>query len=122
MARNDGSRVVSFAFAVALLWAGASSDPRLAAQDAESGVGQGRSEIGPDWLASVDKTIQEMEYEITWQADASAAGLPPAYQAPNRAQNLRTYFTRNGLVVAPRVASAQAVDPRTAPKASDSWT
>jgi len=41
--------------------------------------------------------IQAREYELSWQADRGA------WQAPNRAQNLRTYFTDAGIRVVPRL-------------------
>jgi hypothetical protein len=57
-----------------------------------------------DWWAAVQEDVRRSEYHITWQeqtylADATAG----AYQAPNRAQNLRTYFSGEGLTVIPRV-------------------
>jgi len=35
------------------------------------------------------------------------ADLPPAYQAPNRAYNLRTYFIAEGIRMMPRTAAEQ---------------
>ena len=49
-----------------------------------------------DWLATVQREIERSEYEITWQEITYLADLPAAYQAPNRAHNLRTYFAPAG--------------------------
>jgi concanavalin A-like lectin/glucanase superfamily protein/FG-GAP repeat protein/Big-like domain-containing protein len=49
---------------------------------------------GRDWLSGVQNAIELGEYH----ASVSAAGL----QAPNRAQNIRTYFRDSGIEVVPR--------------------
>ena len=58
---------------------------------------------GPDpdsvdagWLSSAQKQIADGEYHVTWQE---------AWHSPNRAHNLRTYFTDRGIRVIPRTAS-----------------
>ncbi len=55
-----------------------------------------------DWWAGVRKDIAATEYEITWQDQTSLPDQSAAYQAPNRAQDLRTYFTLTGVTVIPR--------------------
>ncbi len=58
---------------------------------------------GPeDWWGTVQEKIRRSEYEITWQEHTSLPDLPAAYQAPNRAQGFRTYFTPAGIRVIPR--------------------
>jgi hypothetical protein len=52
---------------------------------------------GADWLARAQRHLAEREYE----AGPNAQGL----QAPNRAQNLRTYFERTGIRVVDRTAA-----------------
>ena len=48
---------------------------------------------GTAWWAAVQQEIQRSEYQITWQDETYLPDLEAAYQAPNRAHNLRTYFT-----------------------------
>ena len=70
------------------------------------------------WWAAVQQDIRQSEYEITWQESTRPLAVPDvaaAYQAPNRAQGLRTYFTPEGIVVVPRVdAVAWRLDLRVA--------
>jgi hypothetical protein len=54
------------------------------------------------WWATVQEDIRQSEYHVTWQERTYLAHLPAAYQAPNRAHNLRTYFTPEGVSVIPR--------------------
>ena len=56
----------------------------------------------PDWWPAVMTDIQQSEYDITWQDHTYLADVPATYQAPNRAQNLRAYFTPEGVRVIPR--------------------
>jgi hypothetical protein len=71
-----------------------------------------------DWWAAVREEILQSEYDVTWQAPSSLPGVSApaslhttgAYQAPNRAQNLRSYFAADGPVVVPRsTAEGQAM-------------
>jgi hypothetical protein len=55
------------------------------------------------WWATVQENIRRSEYHITWQEKTYLPDVPAAYQAPNRANNLRSYFTSNGPIVIPRV-------------------
>jgi hypothetical protein len=64
--------------------------PTLAAEGAPAETG-----VPADWWATVQDEIRRAEYEIT--------GVDGTYQAPNRAQNLRTYFAASGPLVVPRV-------------------
>lgn len=48
--------------------------------------------LSQDWLSQAQAYIMRSEYHLTWDDAPLIAGLPAAYQAPNRAQNLRTYF------------------------------
>ena len=61
-----------------------------------------RPGISPDWWATVQETIRASEYYVTWQEQTYLADLPAAYQAPNRAHNLRTYFSPDGPIIIPR--------------------
>ena len=55
-----------------------------------------------DWWTAVQEDIRQSEYRITWQERTYLPDLAAAYQAPNRAHNLRTYFTPAGIRVIPR--------------------
>ena len=54
------------------------------------------------WQAQIERDLRRAEYRITWQEPPSSNDLPAAYQAPNRASNIRTYFTESGLSIIPR--------------------
>ena len=56
----------------------------------------------PDWYAAVQENIRQSEYHVTWQEQTGLPDLPAAYQAPNRAHNLRTYFDAEGIRIVPR--------------------
>jgi hypothetical protein len=58
--------------------------------------------IPPDWWSIVQEDIRRSEYHVTWQDTTYLPDLPAAYQAPNRAQGLRTYFAPSGVRVIPR--------------------
>ncbi|MCA9920233.1 MAG: FG-GAP repeat protein, partial [Anaerolineales bacterium] len=55
-----------------------------------------------DWLQTVQAEIQQAEYQISWQENLTAVAAGAAYQAPNRAQNFRTYFLEDGIQLQPR--------------------
>src|SRR5262245_17981678 len=55
-----------------------------------------------EWLQNVETAIAEQEYQVTWQSRTDLADLESAWQAPNRAQGLRTYFAPSGPRVVPR--------------------
>jgi hypothetical protein len=61
------------------------------------------SSADASWWSSVKEDIRASEYQISWQEHTVLADIPRAYQAPNRANNLRTYFTEQGTRVIPRV-------------------
>ena len=74
-----------------------------------SGVAGASSEAplaNADWWATAQENIRQQEYHITWQerTELPLIDMGGAYQAPNRANNLRTYFTEAGIVVIPRHA------------------
>ncbi|MBN1814081.1 MAG: FG-GAP repeat protein, partial [Anaerolineae bacterium] len=58
-----------------------------------------------DWWAAAQENIRRSEYHVTWQEQTYLADVPAAYQSPNRAQNLRTYFADAGPIIIPRVWS-----------------
>ncbi len=60
------------------------------------------------WWAAIQEEIRRTEYHVSWQKETHLPGGAPAYQAPNRAQNLRTYFTPEALQLEPRVWSGAA--------------
>ena len=65
---------------------------------------------GEDWWSVVQEDIRQSEYHIAWQDGTFLADLPAAYQAPNRAHELRTYFTVEGIRVVPRVFDGDTPD------------
>ena len=64
--------------------------------------------ISGDWWSQVRQQIIASEYYVTWQDWTYLPDLPAAYQAPNRAHNLRTYFPPQGPIVIPRVWPEEA--------------
>jgi hypothetical protein len=61
-------------------------------------------EASTNWWTAVQQNIRESEYHVTWQEKTTLPDLQAAYQAPNRAHNLRTYFTDTGIHVIPRTS------------------
>jgi hypothetical protein len=58
--------------------------------------------VSADWWTAAQEYIRRSEYDVTWSERTVLADVPAAYQAPNRAQGLRTYFTPDGIRVVPR--------------------
>jgi len=50
-----------------------------------------------NWWATVQQKIRDQEYHVTYQERSHLSENKGAYHAPNRAQNLRTYFTPEGI-------------------------
>jgi hypothetical protein len=74
------------------------------------------------WWASVQEDIRRSEYHVTWQeqtylADATPGAASGAYQAPNRAHNLRTYF-----LPADRMPAGIRVLPRSGDVSAWEWS
>ncbi len=65
-------------------------------------------DVPADWWSAVQEDIRRSEYNVTWQEGGALAGVSAGYQAPNRAQNLRTWFTPEGIRVTPRVFEGAA--------------
>ena len=55
-----------------------------------------------NWWAAAQQQIRGSEYQITFQDATYLSRLGGAYQAPNRAHNIRTYFTPSGVSIIPR--------------------
>ncbi len=64
--------------------------------------------VPPDWLARVTTNLQLAEYQVTWADRTALADVAAAYQAPNRAHDLRTYFTADGVRITPRTDTGPA--------------
>jgi len=62
----------------------------------------------PEWWPAVQKQIKTQEYHVTYQKESFLPHAKDSYQAPNRNQNLRTYFTSKGIKVISRQETAPA--------------
>ncbi len=58
------------------------------------------------WWAQARANLERSEYRLSWQEETYLADVAAAWQAPNRAQNLRPYFTPTGLHLIPRQEGA----------------
>ena len=67
--------------------------------------------VDGDWWSAAQENIRQLEYYVTWQEQTYLADLAAAYQAPNRSQNLRTYFTPEGPIVIPRTWAEETDTP-----------
>jgi hypothetical protein len=61
-----------------------------------------------DWFSAVQEYIQATEYALTWSEQVELAAGAAAWTAPNRAQNLRSAFTADGVRITQRSAPADA--------------
>lgn len=59
-------------------------------------------------LDPVRRAVEEQGYGALWQVGTPLEGVAAAWQAPNRAQGLRTFFTPEGVWVVPRIGGPQA--------------
>ncbi len=55
-----------------------------------------------NWWDTVQEDIIKSEYAVTWQEKTYLQDISMVYQAPNRGNNLRTYFLPSGIVMIPR--------------------
>jgi hypothetical protein len=73
-------------------------------------AGKGEASLPPnasqDWWSKVQQDIQQQEYSVTWSDQTPLPGVKGAWQAPNRAQGFRTYFTEKGIRLIPRTEEA----------------
>lgn len=53
-------------------------------------------EVTDTWWSGIQADLKTSEYHATWTDAPTLPSIDAAYQAPNRAQNLRTYFAPNG--------------------------
>lgn len=67
-------------------------------RDLELGRGDPSRLVG----LGLKKNLSEAEYEVTWQDQTALPDVPAAWQAPNRTQGFRTYFTDSGIRLLPR--------------------
>jgi len=58
--------------------------------------------VAAEWWTQVQQRITRQEYHITWQERTALPEEGGAWQAPNRAHNLRIYFTSQGVRMVPR--------------------
>jgi hypothetical protein len=69
------------------------------------------TDVQSDWWTAAQENIRQSEYHVTWQDFTYLPDVSAAYHAPNRAHNLRTYFTPHGPVIVPRVWPEEAEAP-----------
>jgi hypothetical protein len=67
---------------------------------------QRESGVRESWMADAQENIRRKEYEVTRQKQIHAPDLPPSWHAANRANDLRTFFTEDGIVVVRRTDPA----------------
>ncbi len=84
------------------------SQPGAGGAAAEPAAASPGADVPADWWTAVQEDIRLAEYHATWQEGTALADLAAAYQAPNRAQNLRTYFTPQGIRIIPRAFEGEA--------------
>jgi len=58
---------------------------------------------GTEWFTAVQKNIADQEYFITSSKSPYFPERKAVYQAPNRTQNLRTFFTPEGILITSRL-------------------
>ena len=58
--------------------------------------------IDQDWWGRAQERIAAAEYEVAWDDDPPLPDLDGAWQAPNREQGFRTWFTQAGIRLVPR--------------------
>ncbi|MBI3118989.1 MAG: hypothetical protein HYZ00_09910 [Candidatus Hydrogenedentes bacterium] len=85
-------------YAVPIIFIAMSGWAQLREQILSPGDDQGTAppNTSAEWWAAVQQDIATSEYQVIWQDQTGLPGLDGAYQAPNRAQDLRTYFTEEG--------------------------
>ena len=66
------------------------------------------TEAPSEWWSAVQQQIAEEEYAVSWQTATGVPGLDAAWQAPNRAHDLRTFFTPLGIRVVRRTEAARS--------------
>ena len=94
--------VLGFGMATSALLAAFLVTPVTAAGRGRSGAPDVPPRADGSWMAEVQRNIEAQEYEVTWQDRTVLPGLDRVWQAPNRAQGFRTYFTEAGIRVIPR--------------------
>jgi len=112
---RDVSRWVHFGILPALLLAtapgtrsGAASAPAAptpASSPAASSASPAAGAAPAGWLDSAQHDLEQREYELSWQASPVVDDVEASWHAPNRSQGFRTYFTSEGIRVAPRTGS-----------------
>jgi len=63
-----------------------------------------------EWWTTIQKDLQAQEYHFSYQKKSSHPDLEAAYSAPNRAQNLRTFFSKKGIKITRRTEKNPAWD------------
>ncbi len=88
-----------------------SSQASFAVVKESPGPAQDESTTQTDGISQILQQLQAEEYFVTWAEHTYLPELSASYQAPNRAQNLRTYFTAGGAVIIPRHLEEEGTSP-----------
>jgi hypothetical protein len=70
-----------------------------------AGASSPPGDLPSDWWEGVQQDIREQEYHVTWGDETQLDDVEAAWQAPNRAQGFRTYFTAEGVRLIERTAA-----------------
>jgi hypothetical protein len=79
-----------------VVWAGATSGPQQLPAD-----------VSGNWWAQAQEDIRRSEYRPSLSGKTVSSNRSEAFQAPNRAHNLRTTFTSEGVWVVSRTSTSQ---------------
>jgi len=93
------SRQLVYSVAMLLICADVAAAPAGDDRQAERDV---HASTAAPWKSHAGDQLAAYEYDITWQDETALPGVRGAWHAPNRAHNLRTYFTDTGIRVVPR--------------------
>lgn len=63
--------------------------------------GHTRSPVQPGTAGRIAEVVEGVSYDAIWQVGVPIRGESAAWQAPNRAQGLRSYFTPDGVSIGP---------------------